>query len=255
MRWMGAVLAIGCGAAVLAVETGQTRAEVLAELGKPQNIMAAGQREVLIYANGRVTITGGKVSEFKGAFAKPAESPPPDSPAPGPVPVARVAPAAPVAPVATPPAAPPRSTAIWHTDLDEAQAIATKENKLILALFTGTDWCGPCQEFKAEVEDDPQFAGIFSGSFVFFKSDWLRNTPQPEAVKDEVGRLKRKYFVTLYPTLLVLNARGERLDKVEWTQVQEGSFKERMIEAIDNSRKATKGGKNRSSWLWRFWPF
>ena len=123
---------------------------------------------------------------------------------------------------------------------------------MILALFTGSDWCGPCQQFEAEVAHDEQFAGIFSNAFIFFKSDWLRNTPQPESVQAEVGRLKRKYFITAYPTLLVLNAKGEKLDEVAWTKIQAGSFKECMIEAIDNSRKATKGGKKTGGGWWPF---
>jgi len=58
--------------------------------------------------------------------------------------------------------------------------------------------------------------------------------------------------VQVYPTLLVLNATGEKLAPVEWTKVQEGSFKQVMIEAIDQARKATKGGKKVSGGWWPF---
>lgn len=106
--------------------------------------------------------------------------------------------------------------------------------------------------FEAEVAHDQQFAGIFASSFVFYKCDWLRNTPQPPAVEQEVSRVRREYGISQYPTLMVLNAEGEELDEVDWTSVRGGSFKEIMIEAIDDSRIATKDGQKASS---SWWPF
>jgi protein disulfide-isomerase len=230
------------------VQVGDTRAAVIAELGEPKSKMTAGAREILTYSDGRVEITQGIVSEVRGSFtSRPTQS---TAPAASPEPVAPPAPT-PARPKGKPTATVPR-TAHWFTNLAEAQAAAAKDNKRILALFTGSDWCGPCQQFDAEVAHDEQFAGIFARDFVFFKNDWLRNTPQPEAVKSEVNRVRLKYFIQVYPTLLVLNAEGEKLAKVDWKGIAGGSLKEVAIEAIDNARKATKGGKKASgSW----WPF
>lgn len=247
MRIIAAALVLGCGVTAWAVQLGDTRASVIAELGEPQTKAAAGSREFLNYPAGRVEITHGRVSDIRGSFRSATEPPPVVTPSP---PVVTAAPTTPIA-AATPGPVRPQ-TGRWYTDIAEVQAAAVREKKLILALFTGTDWCPPCRQFKEEVENDAQFAGIFSPSFVFFKSDWLRNTPQPGAVADEVGRLKRKYWIRSYPTLLVLNAEGEKLAKVEWTKVQGGSFKEVMIEAIDEARKATKGGKKVSDGWWPF---
>ena len=245
MRIGAAILMASLSLRALAVQVGDSRPTVVAELGEPTSKLSAGSREILKYPEGRVELVDGKVSEIRGSFTQRSAPPPtgtPQAAATNPPPRQVVAPA-----VASRP-----KTARWYTDINEAQTVAAKENKLILALFTGTDWCGPCQQFKAEVENDEEFANIFSGAFVFFKNDWLRNTPQSEAERDEVGRLKRKYWVQVYPTLLVLNATGEKLAPVEWTKVQEGSFKQVMIEAIDQARKATKGGKKVSGGWWPF---
>jgi len=242
-----AILILSLSLRALAVQVGDPRPAVVAELGEPSSKLAAGTREILKYPEGRLELVDGKVSEIRGSFTKTSAPPPSDAP-PAPSAVANPPPAK----VATPAVVARPKTARWYSDINEAQTVAAKENKLILALFTGTDWCGPCQQFKAEVENDEEFASIFSGTFVFFKNDWLRNTPQSEAERDEVGRLKRKYWVQAYPTLLVLNPTGEKLAKVEWTKVQEGSFKQVMIEAIDDARKATKGGKKVSGGWWPF---
>ena len=39
----------------------------------------------------------------------------------------------------------------WHTDMEKAIAIATKENKKMLLFFTGSDWCGWCKKLQNEV--------------------------------------------------------------------------------------------------------
>jgi len=247
MRMGPAILMLTLSLRSLAVQVGDPRSAVVAELGEPSSKLAAGSREILKYPEGRLELVDGKVSEIRGSFTK-ASAPPPSGSPPAPPAVANPPPAK---GAATAVASRPK-TARWYTDINEAQRVAAKENKLILALFTGTDWCGPCQQFKAEVENDEQFGSIFSGSFIFFKNDWLRNTPQTEAERDEVGRLKRKYWLQAYPTLLVLNAEGEKLAKVDWTRAQEGSFKQVMIDAIDEARKATKGGKKVSGGWWPF---
>ncbi len=235
-----AVVPILCllSASAWALQTGDSRADVLAELGKPKSTMAAGNREFLTYPQGRVELTDGKVTAWRGGFAKPdavkeVKSTQP-KPSPKPPPGAMV------------------SKGHWFTDLEAAKQEAARTNKRILALFTGSDWCPPCQQFEAQVAHDDQFVGIFAPSFVFFKNDWLRNTPQPPAIADEVNRLRRTYDISYYPTLKILGADGEELDEVAWTKVRGGTLKEAMIEAIDDSRKATAGGKKApSSW----WPF
>lgn len=223
-----------------AVELGDSRASVLKELGEPQSRMSAGNREFLHYESGRVEITAGVVSNLEGGLVKAVsgQSRPmlkPRSSSQAPITASRM------------------RSAHWWTDLEQAKARAKRDDKRILALFTGSDWCPPCVKFEAEVAHDEQFAGIFAHSFVFFKNDWLRHTPQPEAIVAEVDRVRRAYRIRRYPTLKVLNADGEVLGEVKWTEVQGGgSFKEIMIEAIDDTRKATKDGQvEEKGW----WPF
>lgn len=229
--------------ALLAVETGDSKHQVLSELGPPSSTIGIGDREILTYGAGKVVLTAGKVSAIEGELSVAAPSAPaPKVSAPRPTPTTKTPP---------PPAAGSR-TAHWYTDLAQAKAAAEKSNKRILALFTGSDWCPPCQQFEANVAHDEQFAGIFAASFIFYKCDWLRNTPQPQTVEQAVARVRREYGISKFPTLKVLNAAGEELDEVDWTSVRGGSFKEIMIEAIDDSRIATKDGKKASS---SWWPF
>lgn len=219
-----------------AVQLGDTKQSVLEALGKPENTMAVGNQEFFTYEQGRIAFTDGKVSAMRGQFTVAESTSEPENK---------------VEASPQPAAEPAQPTARWYTDINAAMEAASESDKRILALFTGSDWCPPCQQFEAEVAHDEQFVGIFSGDFIFFKCDWLRNTPQPPEVAAEVDRLRREYDISGYPTLKILDDHGEELDEVDWVGVQGGSFKEAMIEAIDDSRKATEGGKKASGW----WPF
>ena len=46
----------------------------------------------------------------------------------------------------------------WVTDLPKAQALASKEDKLVLVNFTGSDWCGFCVKLDREVFSTEKFA-------------------------------------------------------------------------------------------------
>jgi len=39
----------------------------------------------------------------------------------------------------------------WHTDLEYAKKIAVKENKPIVLVFQGSDWCAPCIKLERDI--------------------------------------------------------------------------------------------------------
>lgn len=61
-----AVAFVLLSASASAVYYGQTRAEVIQELGKPSSDLKRGAREVLIYKNGRIELENGKVAVVQG---------------------------------------------------------------------------------------------------------------------------------------------------------------------------------------------
>lgn len=230
-------------AQLAAVELGDTRRSVVTELGHPRGTMVVGEKEVLDYGTGKVVLVEGVVDRVYGTLSPGTEQPIPraEGTRPPPRPSAESSASA---------ASNQRTT--WITDFNLAKVRATQQNKRILVLFTGSDWCPPCQQFEREVAHDAQFAGIFAPSFVFMKVDWLRNTPTPPEEAAAVAELIKDYDVSRFPSLKVLNAGGEELADVDWTRPRSGSFKEIMIEAIDEARKATEGGKKskRGWWPW-----
>jgi len=120
-----------------AVYYGQTRAEVLQELGKPTSELKRGEREILIYKAGRLELEDGKVAVVQGLpvtdgpVAAPAVQPAPSVPEPA---TAQAEPKSAPAPTPAPKAA-EKTKPGTEQELIEADATArTKMEKEIEAL-------------------------------------------------------------------------------------------------------------------------
>lgn len=99
----------------------------------------------------------------------------------------------------------------WETDLAKAQAQAVKDHKLVMLLFTGSDWCPPCIKLEKDVFASAEFATYAAKNLVCVKSESLRKTKQPEDVVKAHQALAKKYKLEGYPTLIILNAKGEKV--------------------------------------------
>lgn len=103
----------------------------------------------------------------------------------------------------------PAAAVEWLTNVEQACRLAAAQHKAVLVNFTGTDWCVYCRKLHAEVLDKPAFDAYAKGKFVCVEMD-LPHKPliSKEQLAYNRGIVKR-YGVTGYPTLLVLNAKGE----------------------------------------------
>ena len=102
---------------------------------------------------------------------------------------------------------------LWETDFEGAKARAKKENKLLLVDFTGSDWCTFCFVLKREVFDTDVFKDQAPKQFVLVELDFPRMKVLPEGIKERNAKLLQQYGVTGYPTLLLLDADGNKLAK------------------------------------------
>src|SRR5436309_7784368 len=100
----------------------------------------------------------------------------------------------------------------WLTDLPKAQAQAKKENKLVMLDFTGSDWCGWCIKLNREVFSKAEFAKFAKDNLVLVEVDFPRTKKQTEEQKKANAALAEKYKIQGYPTIVVLNGDGKRLD-------------------------------------------
>ena len=121
----------------------------------------------------------------------------------------------------------------WLTDFEAAKKLAAQKNLPILADFSGSDWCGWCIKLDKEVFSKDEFKAYAEDNVVLFLADFPSRKPQPAEVKKQNKALRDLYGIRGYPTVLLLNAEGEVLER---TGYQAGGA-EKYIEHIKDLLK------------------
>jgi len=93
----------------------------------------------------------------------------------------------------------------WLTNYEEVYAKSIKENKPIMANFTGSDWCGWCKKLKKAVFDTELFQAWAKKNVVLFELDYPRRASQDPEIKSQNEQLRQTFqqYVRGYPTVLI----------------------------------------------------
>lgn len=123
----------------------------------------------------------------------------------------------------------------WLTNVEEAQKLAAEQGKAVLVDFTGTDWCVYCREMHAKVLDTPEFETYAAPKFICVEMD-LPHKPLLTPAQLEYNRgIVKRYGVTGYPTLLVLNRAGEVTGGFIGGKAELGYVREQLDIALENA--------------------
>jgi protein disulfide-isomerase len=127
----------------------------------------------------------------------------------------------------------------WLTSYEKALALSQKTGKPILADFTGSDWCPPCQALKRKVFQTPDFATWAGEHVILLEVDYPRAKPQDAELKSQNAMLQMKYGAVLkgYPTVLFLDGNGTVLTSIDGYG---GTSAQKWIEAADQKLTAAK---------------
>jgi protein disulfide-isomerase len=133
-----------------------------------------------------------------------------------------------------------RAESGWLNDYKKAQQEAKASNKFLLLDFTGSDWCFYCIVFDKEVLSQPQFKDYARQNLVLLEVDFprpggSRAQAQPAAVQKQNQELAEQYRVQGFPTIVVLNADGQKV----WQY--DGYFEDGAAAFIAQLEKLRKG--------------
>lgn len=104
----------------------------------------------------------------------------------------------------------------WQTDLKTAEDLAQKENKEIILVFQGSDWCAPCIKLDREVWSTDSFKDYAEDHYVLLQADFPRK--QKNQLSPEQQEKNKKLAETynqqgFFPLVVVLNENGKVLGK------------------------------------------
>ncbi|MBI3723568.1 PDZ domain-containing protein [bacterium] len=125
----------------------------------------------------------------------------------------------------------PAPSAERLTTLPAALERARKENEPVLAVFYAPTWSPPCAALKRSLLDSPEFKAWAASHVVLLVLDF------PKEADNERNDLARRYEIIGFPTLLVLDASGRQLGKIDGAR-DASSVIARANEIIDSPHPA-----------------
>lgn len=100
----------------------------------------------------------------------------------------------------------------WKTSLEEAKAEANKENKKILLVFSGSDWCAPCMKLEKNVWKSEVFKKEAAEKYVLIKADFPKKKANQlsSELTENNNKLAEKYNKDgNFPLVVMLDKNGK----------------------------------------------
>lgn len=113
------------------------------------------------------------------------------------------------------PSLPPVQGIHWHSEYSQAIAKSQAQGKPLIILFTGTQWCPACMQLERDVLANPQFTRALANRFVFLKAEFPDRSFR-SMQRSPYYSLMTRYDVQAFPTLVVINEKGDRLHTVSY---------------------------------------
>ena len=98
----------------------------------------------------------------------------------------------------------------WLINFDRAMTEARKQNRLVLAYFSGSDWDPWCQKLDEEVFETPMFRTWAGEHVILLRVDFPREKRISSTVSLQNEQLKTRFSVSKTPTVAVLDPWASR---------------------------------------------
>ncbi len=115
----------------------------------------------------------------------------------------------------------------WTTDFEQAKKQATAENKKIILVFQGSDWCAPCIKLDQEIWQSTEFKEYAATNYVMLKADFPRRRKNKldKAQQAKNDSLAEKFNPNgNFPLVVVLNNEGKVLKKIGYKSISPKAY-------------------------------
>ena len=115
----------------------------------------------------------------------------------------------------------------WQLNIEQAKQIAQNENKTIILVFQGSDWCAPCIRLDKEVWSTQAFIDYSKEHFVMLKADFPRK--KQHALDEEQTARNKKLAETYnqqgyFPYVVLLDAEGKVLGSTGYKKMAPSEY-------------------------------
>jgi thioredoxin-related protein len=100
----------------------------------------------------------------------------------------------------------------WETNIDKAKNRAAQENKNIILVFSGSDWCIPCMRLEKNIWESADFISYSKEHFIMLRADFPKKkanalSKDQQADNDKLAETYNKDG--LFPYVVILDKNGK----------------------------------------------
>ena len=109
----------------------------------------------------------------------------------------------------------------WLTNFQQAKELSTSQEKTILLVFQGSDWCAPCIKLNREIFETEHFLTYAKDHFIMLQADFPRrkkNALDPELQAHNNALAERYNKGGVFPFVVVLNKDGRVLGQTSYSK-------------------------------------
>lgn len=110
----------------------------------------------------------------------------------------------------------------WQTDFETAKYIAKEEQKAIILVFQGSDWCAPCIKLDREIWTAPEFKQYAAQNYVMLQADFPRKKKNALSEKQASANaiLAEQYNRKgIFPLVVLLDHDGKKLGETSYKRM------------------------------------
>lgn len=110
----------------------------------------------------------------------------------------------------------------WQHNFEKAKEIAFQENKPIILVFSGSDWCGPCIKLDNQIWKSDEFKNYANNNYILVKADFPRkksNSLSKEQLTHNENLAEKYNKKGYFPLVVVFNADGKVLGETGYKNI------------------------------------
>ncbi len=125
----------------------------------------------------------------------------------------------------------------WVYDFDKAKGIAKKDNKIIVLVFQGSDWCSPCIKLDRNIWQNNEFNKIAKENFVMLLADF------PRKKKNKLSNIQQEKNTVLaemfnkngfFPLVVVIDKNGVVLGRTGFKKLTPVEYADFLLSMKNN---------------------
>lgn len=115
----------------------------------------------------------------------------------------------------------------WEATYSDALSASVEEDKPIILVFAGSDWCAPCIKLDRSIWKSEQFIDYSMENYVLYKADFPRKKSNqlPPEIAHQNSELAKTYNPNgFFPFVVVMNSEQDVLGTTGYKKITPDAY-------------------------------